>query len=90
MPGQAFAGWTFDYVEFDNNACTSCHRMPDFRRFTAASHIDYNAHMPPLAPGSMKADFEAVGPVTGGKLTLTKAGTQTGDAVEGSFAFTWK
>ena len=60
VPGQAFAGWTFDHVEFDNNACTSCHRLPDFRRFTAASHIDYNAHMPPLAPGSMKADFDAV------------------------------
>jgi ferredoxin len=58
--GEAFAGWTFDYVEFDNNACTSCHRLPDFRRFTFGSGVDFNAHMPPLAPGSMKADFDAV------------------------------
>ncbi|MFO0660254.1 MAG: hypothetical protein U0165_10555 [Polyangiaceae bacterium] len=58
--GDAFASWTFDYVEFDDNQCTSCHRMPDFRRFTFGSHVDFNAHMPPLAPGSMKADFDAV------------------------------
>jgi hypothetical protein len=60
MPDEAFASWTFDHVEFDNNACTSCHRMPDFLRFTQWSHADYNAHMPPLAPGSMKQDFDAV------------------------------
>ena len=58
--GDAFAKWKFDYVEFDQNKCTSCHRMPDFRRFTFSSKVDFNAHMPPLAPGSMKADFDAV------------------------------
>lgn len=58
--GDAFASWTLDYVEFDHNACTSCHRMPDFRRFTFSSGVDFNAHMPPLAPGTMKEDFDAV------------------------------
>lgn len=58
--GEAFASWTFDYVEFDDNKCTSCHRMPDFRRFTFGSGVDFNAHMPPLSPGSMKKDFDAV------------------------------
>lgn len=58
--GDAFAAWTFDYVEFDDNACTTCHRMPDFTRFTFGSGVDFNAHMPPLDPGSMKADYDAV------------------------------
>lgn len=58
--GEAFKSWRLDYVEIDDNRCTSCHRMPDFRRFTFASGVDFNAHMPPLAPGSMKADFDAV------------------------------
>lgn len=60
VPGDAFADWTFDYVEFDDNACTTCHRMPDFRRFTFGSMVDFNEHMPPLAPGSMKDAFDAV------------------------------
>lgn len=60
VPGEAFARWTFDYVAFDDNACTACHRVPDFRRFTFGSGVDYDAHMPPLSPGSMKADFDAV------------------------------
>lgn len=58
--GDAFAAWTFDYVEFEDNACTTCHRMPDFTRFTFGSGVDFNAHMPPLDPGSLKADHDAV------------------------------
>lgn len=58
--GEAFSAWTFDYVEFDDNACTTCHRMPDFTRFTFGSGVDFNAHMPPLDPGSLKADYDAV------------------------------
>ncbi len=58
--GSAYAGWTLDYVAIENNACTSCHRLPDFTRFTKWSGVDFNAHMPPLAPGSMRADFDKV------------------------------
>jgi hypothetical protein len=55
------ASWDMRTLHIEGNACQTCHRigMEIDRRF-AANGFDVNSYMPPEAPGSMSADYQAL------------------------------
>ena len=57
MVGEDYAFWEMRYVKFEDNECTTCHRIPDFTKYTTWSLANYNDHMPPHAPGTMTDDY---------------------------------
>jgi len=49
-------------LHIEGNGCVSCHRFSDSRSFSfdGGPTWDPNEHMPPSAPGSLAADFQAL------------------------------
>lgn len=55
------ADWDMRTIHIEGNACLSCHRIGmELDRIFAANGFDSNTYMPPSAPGSLEADYQAL------------------------------
>jgi hypothetical protein len=53
--------WDMRTIHIEGNACLGCHRIGmEIDQVFLANGFDVNAYMPPHAPGSLKADYQAL------------------------------
>ena len=55
------SNWDMRTIHIEENGCLSCHRIGmEIERIFANNGFEVNTYMPPGAPGSMQADFDAL------------------------------